>query len=138
MTVDGPIIHVLIGVSTPRYQALRAAKQPQPQPITVPMLVDTGSSGCCVNQGLLAPLGLVPTGSIPMHTPTTGGAPVACDQYDISMMIPHPQTPFFVPIIAVIECRPLPGAIKGLIGRDFLSRCLFLYQGQLQGFSLAF
>src|SRR5688500_13540674 len=98
MTADGPIIHVVIGVSNPRFHALRAAGQTPPPPISLAMLIDTGSSGCCVNQGLLAPLGLAPSGKISMHTPTTGGNPITCDQYDVSIMIPHPQTPFFLPI----------------------------------------
>ena len=138
MTADGPIINVLVGVSNLRFQALLAANQPQPQPITVPMLIDSGSSRCCVDQGVLAPLGLRPIGNVTMHTATTGGSSVSCDQYDVSLMIQHLQSPFFVPIIRVVECRPLGGTIQGLLGRDFLSRCLFLFQGEIQAFSLAF
>jgi hypothetical protein len=138
MTADCAIIQVLIGVNNARFQALRAVNQPQPPPITVPMLVDTGSSGCCVGQGILAPLGLAPTGRISLHTATTGGNPVACDQYDVSLMIQHPQSPLFLPFMPVVECELHSGVVQGLLGRDFLKRCMLVYQGEIQAFSLAF
>jgi hypothetical protein len=138
MTPDGPVVDAFIGVSAPRMAMLQAAKQPIPNVIPLRMLIDTGASGCCVNAGLLAPLGLSPSGSIAVHTPTTGGAPVNCNQYDVGIMIPHQQSPFVIPAIPVTECSPLFGNIQGLIGRDILSICMFLFYGPVQGFSLAF
>src|SRR5262245_58356927 len=102
------------------------------------MLIDTGSSRCCVSQGLLAPLSLAPISRIPLHTPSTGGAPIACDLYEVSFMIQHPQSPLFLPIMPVVECCPLTGGAQGLLGRDFLKRCQLVYQGEIQAFSLAF
>jgi hypothetical protein len=138
MTGDRPIIPVLVGVSNLRFQVLRAANQPQPQPINVSMLVDTGSSRCCITPGLLAPLGLTSIGKIPLHTPSTGGAPVSCDLYEVSFMIPHPHSPLFLPVMPIVECCPLSGPVQGLLGRDFLKRCLLVYEGQAQTFALAF
>jgi hypothetical protein len=138
MTADGPVVDALIGVSAARMAMLQATKQPIPNAVPIRMLIDTGASGCCVNAGLLSPLGLNPTGIIAVHTPTTGGAPVNCNQFDVGILIPHPQSPFFVPVIPVMECQPLFGNIQGLLGRDVLSICQFIYIGPVQGFSLAF
>jgi hypothetical protein len=138
MTADGPILDAIISVSMPRYQALQNAGSPIPQPIQLRMLLDTGASGCCINTGMLAPLGLTPSGTIQVHTPTTGNTPVQCNQFDVSLVIAHPVNPFFMPIMPITECRPLMGNIQGLIGRDVLSRCMLVYYGQMQGFSLAF
>lgn len=138
LTAEGPIIDVLIGVSEPRAAALRAAGQAVPQPIRLRMLLDTGASGTCVQSGLLGPLGLVQSGQVSLQTPSTGTTPIQCPQFDVSITLLHPDLSFILGVVPIIECQPLGGTIQGLIGRDVLAHCLFLYHGHVRGFSLAF
>src|SRR4051812_33831012 len=85
----GPLIAVMVGVSTARFQALTGAGQTPPPAATGMFLIDTGASCTCVDPDLLSNLGLQPTGTAGIRTPSTqGGAPHYCDQYDVSLFIP--------------------------------------------------
>lgn len=138
ITAEGAVIEVAVGVSQPRAAALQAANQPIPQPISLRLLVDTGASNTSVQSGLLSPLGLTPTGSISLHTPSTGANPVACDQYDVSVVFG--MTPFSLgfPTVSIIECQPLIGTIQGLLGRDILNHGVLSYNSLLQSVTISF
>jgi hypothetical protein len=135
---EGPIVTLLIGVSLARAGALQAANQPVPAPVQIRALIDTGASCTCLAAGALSPLSLVPTGTTQMTTPSTGQTPVQCSQYDVSLTIAHPHLNLTIPAMPIVECQPLGGTIQGLLGRDFLSLCLFVYDGPGQRFSLAY
>jgi hypothetical protein len=79
---------------------------------------------------LLTPLQLQPTGVIQVHTPSTNGAPVSCNQYDVQLAIGSPNgAPFNIDALPVTESNLAGQGILGLIGRDVLSRCTFIYNG---------
>jgi hypothetical protein len=101
-------------------------------------LVDTGASCTCIVAGVLAPLGLVATGTVPISTPSTGTTPATCNQYDVSMAIIHPALNLLFGAIPIVECQPLAGPYHGLLGRDLLRHCLLVYDGNAERFSLAF
>jgi hypothetical protein len=81
--VEGPIIKVGINVSSPRAQAMRAARLAVPPMIVIDALIDTGASCTVVDSGVIKKLGLVATGTVPILTPSTGVTPHSCNQYDI-------------------------------------------------------
>jgi predicted aspartyl protease len=130
---DGPTIDVAIGVSIHRASALRANNQNPPQPVIARALIDTGASGTVIDRSLSALLGLVPTGTVSVHTPSTQGVPYTCNQYDISLSFvqPTPQSAHhsIAMTMAVIETDFAGQNIRALIGRDVLSRCLLFYHG---------
>jgi hypothetical protein len=99
-------------------------------------LIDTGASSTCVVAGVLQPLGLAPTGTIPMTTPSSGPNPVICNQYDAGVFLMHPTLTLGLDAMPIIECQPLGGTIQALLGRDFLVHCLFVYDGQSQRFTI--
>jgi len=134
----GPILDLLVGVSVPRAAALQRAGQPVPQAVRVRGLVDTGASGTCVDPGCLSSLGLSPTGQSPIHTPSTEGTPVLCDQYDVSLVLLHPRLQFTLHALPVIASSLSIQGIQALLGRDVLAACLFVYDGAAGIFSLAF
>jgi hypothetical protein len=134
----GPILDFLVGVSLPRAQALQRAGVALPSAVHIRGLIDTGASGTCVDPSCLEALGLAPTGQIPIHTPSTSGAPHLSDQYDISLVIVHPRLQLTLHALPVIASTLTPQGIQALIGRDVLTRCLFLYDGVMGIFSLAF
>jgi Aspartyl protease len=94
----GPLVQAAVGVSVPHRDALLAANKPVPNAVQGTFLIDTGASGTCVDPGLVAPLGLTPTGAVMMQTPSTGGTPFSCYQYDVMILIPGRQNdpPFFI------------------------------------------
>jgi hypothetical protein len=138
VTTEGPVVDLLVGVSIPRQNALRNAGLPVPSAIPIRAIVDTGASTTCIENHLIAPLGMAPTGTIHVHTPSTSGAPLQCDQYDVCLILPHPIYNGTIQIVPIIGCGILGGSIQGLLGRDVLAFCNFFYSGLDARFSLSF
>jgi hypothetical protein len=137
----GPILQALVSVSQPRAAALAAAGQPVPRAIPIRALVDTGASCTCVDPSVLTGLSLTPTGKVSLTTPSTGATPHDADQYDIGLIIPAATgTPPLVlqTIPAVSSYLIAAQGFHALIGRDILDRCLFVYNGDVRLFTLAF
>ncbi len=114
------------GVSHARRSALQAASLVVPNPIQIRGLVDTGAGGTSVDPSVLTSLGLTPTGSVTVNTPSTGSQPHTADQYDVSLAIPSSSpshAPLFVPNMPVL-CAELFAAqgFHALIGRDIPRR----------------
>ena len=135
----GPVIDVQIGVSTPRRIVLEQHNMAIPPNVPCRLLIDTGASGTCVDKGIIQALALTPSGSANIHTPSTGaGNAHACNQYDVGLLIPHPELSRIFPAIPVIESEFSHQGIDGLLGRDILGRCLFIYNGELGVYTLSF
>jgi hypothetical protein len=135
----GPILELFIGVSSPRADALKAAGQRVPPQVKVRALLDTGASCTGIDSAVLAALGVVSTGTTPLHTPsTTSGTPHVANQYDVSITLVHPLITRTFRAMPVIESHLAHQGIQALIGRDVLSLCLLTYDGVGQTFSLCF
>jgi hypothetical protein len=137
----GPLVTAFVGVSQARGQALVDAGQVVPAAIPVRALVDTGASCTCVDPTVLNGLGLTPTGSVPVHTPSTGAAPHMADQYDVSFAVPGAvvgHIPLIIPAVPVTAADLSAQRIEALIGRDILSNCIFHYNGTTGFLTLAF
>ena len=138
----GPILNAFVGVSEQRRQALQDAGLPVPPPVNVRALVDTGASCTCVDPSVLIALSLTPTGSVLIHTPSSGATPVIMEQYDASLLIPGADPthfPLILRTIPVVSAELL--ATQGfevLIGRDILQGCVLVYNGTMGFFTLAF
>lgn len=141
LTQEGPVITAAVTVSTPRRAALLSKGLPVPPARTVRALVDTGASCTCVDPAVLKALGLAPTGSVMVNTPSTGNVPHQVDQYDANIVIfaasnQMPYTPAPLPVVAV-ELFTQQG-IHVLIGRDVLAGCVLHYNGSQGVFTLAY
>ena len=135
----GPLLDVEIGVSGPRRDALHKAGLAIPSNVAVRALIDTGASCTGIDKAIIAALQLVSKGPIPVHTPTTGQAPKSCEQYDIHLRLIHPKLSFTFAALPVIETDDLSvQGIQGLIGRDVLRSCIFIFNGENGTYSLAF
>ena len=139
---DGPIIEIFVGLSMPRVQAIQAAGLQAPTPILARALIDTGASGTVVDKRVIQNLGIAPTGSVPMHTPSTGSTPQICYQYDVSIWFFQPQMQpqyhLMAMTIPVVEADFSAQTIQALVGRDILERCLFHYNGSTSTISLSY
>jgi hypothetical protein len=135
----GPIIQVLIGVSSPRQQALTAAGIAIPAPVTGNFLIDTGASGTCVDPDLVKKLGIPPSGSISIQTPSTQGNPHQCSTYDVMLFIPSSASGgHFIEVMPVFETHLSGQGIDGLLGRDVLQNCVLIYNGTTNLFTLSY
>lgn len=104
-------------------------------------LIDTGASCTCVDPAKIAPLGLTPTGNIPILTPSTGSTPHFANQYDVALVIGGPtasSAPHVVDTVAITESHLAIQGIDALIGRDILKDCLLTYNGSTGLYTLAF
>lgn len=137
---SGPVIDLVIGVSSARAKALQASGMAIPQVQSVRALIDTGASSTCIDPSVMIALDLQPTGTVPMLTPSTGSIPVDAETYDVSLMIPAgTQTPLLVQNMPVSACVLFHGqGIYALLGRDVLSRCLLTYNGDINVFTIAY
>jgi len=139
---QGPIVDAFVVVSLGRASALTSANQTIPQPIRVRALIDTGASHTCVDPSVLTALGLTPTGTTTVVTPTTGLSSVTVNQYDVGLVIPSAQashSSFIRPTVAVSEHELVRRhGFHVLMGRDILADCLFIYDGQSGLFTLVF
>lgn len=109
-----------------------AANQQVPVGVPIRALLDTGASSTAIDPSVLATLGLTPTGSCMVNTPTTGATPQAADLYDVAFLIPAGKMspPLFNQTLAVMSCELLAAqGFHALIGRDILSQCVFVYNG---------
>lgn len=141
LSAQGPLISVLVGISVPREEAMRAAGQNIAAPIIGTFLIDTGASCTCCDIEFLKPLGLVPTGRMGIMTPSTAaGARHVCDQYDVSLFLTSGNHPggHLIQAIPVITTHLKTQGIEGLIGRDVLNGCTLIYHGESAFCSLSY
>lgn len=112
-----------------------------PEPVVVQALVDTRASCLCIDRSVLQKLGLGPTGSSLMSTPSTGATPATVDLYDVSFSIfsTQEEAPLSYRTIPAIETQLLESqGFHVLIGRDVLKHCMLVFDGRNGRFSLAF
>lgn len=137
-TASGPLIELSVGVSAQRRKAIEKAGMVVPPFRKARALIDTGASGTCIDPAILKPLGLTPTGTIHIHTPSTSGMPYVCEQFDVGLGIDHPKDPMVLLTVPVIATELAAQGIDALIGRDVLASCLLNYDGSAGAFTLAF
>lgn len=135
----GPVLDVHIGISSPRRLAMEHAKIEIPKPASCRLLIDTGASSTCVDSWIIKHLALTPSGVVNIHTPSTSAENThPCNQYDTSLIIPHSAINHIFQAIPVIESQFSHQGIDGLLGRDILKYCLFIYNGELGIYTLSF
>jgi len=137
----GPVVNAMISVSEGRRTALAAAGRAIPAHRAIRALVDTGASHTSIEPDVLANLGLTPTGTIEIVTPSTGSGTHTADTYDVDFAIYGDVTepPLLLTNLRVSTAELyLRQGIHALIGRDVLSKCVLVYNGAPNTFTLAF
>lgn len=142
---QGPLISVYIGVSSAKQAELQRQNQPVPAWQAATLLIDTGASNTNICCHVMQTLGIQPTGSIAVHTPSTGTAPVGMPVYDVNIYIPMQSR-----LSSLAGLAPTPGSLhtisnlpiieadfsgqqgmQGLLGRDVLQRASLSYHGHI-------
>lgn len=135
------MVSAFVGVSQARSVALQAKNLAIPQPIPIRGLIDTGATETCIDPSVVSALGLTPTGTALVNTPSTGNNPHQTYQYDVSLIVPPvlaTHSPLLIPNLAVIDAQLASFGIQALIGRDVLSECYLTYDGIGGIFCLAY
>ena len=137
---SGPVINAGVAVSDQRAKALKKAGRSPPAIRPIKALIDTGASATCIDPSVMSALGLNPTGTAKIFTPSSGHTAVEHDQYDVGILIQarSSQVPLHIGTVGVISAQLKFQGIDALIGRDILSQCILQYNGSVGQFSLAF
>ena len=140
IAAGGPLLIAVVNISFPRLQALTSAGIAAPGPATGTFLIDTGASCTVVDPELVKGLGLQPTGRVGISTPSTAGGIHHCDQFDVSIFIPGGPSAggHLIPALPVVATHLRSQGIDGLIGRDVLKDCTFIYNGTAEMFSIGY
>lgn len=135
----GPVIDTVVGLSGPRTAAMTRAGLTIPPLVNCRLLIDTGSSYTFLDSSIIAKLGMEPNGIVDVRTLFAElGHEQECRQYDVSLTILHPETSRCFNAIPIVESRVAHPGIDGLLGRDVLDHCLFVYHGELRVYTLSF
>jgi predicted aspartyl protease len=139
---SGPLVNGGVLVSSGRKDALIAEGKEVPTIRVVRALIDTGASVTSIEPAVLGALGLTPTGTIEIVTPSTGQQVHTADTYDVDFVIggaSPEEIPLTIKNLRVCSAELfLKQGIHALIGRDILSRCILNYNGATNSFSLCF
>ena len=143
LSVDaaGPVVNAAVSVSEGRKAALLAQNLPVPPPRVIRALVDTGASFTSIEPAVLEALGLTPTGTIDIVTPSTGKDVHTTDTYDVDFVIGAgpDDLPLSITNLRIASSELyLKQGIHALIGRDVLKRCILIYNGEMNAISLCF
>jgi predicted aspartyl protease len=134
---EGALVDILVALSTPRIDALKAAGMGYPPPEKAKALIDTGASISSISSQIAKKLGLVPSGITSICSATTGSATQNCNLDDVCLaFVPQPIKVLGV-TIPVIEVDVFTPGVDVLLGRDMLRQCLVIYDGQRSTFILA-
>ncbi len=135
LTPDGPVLKLGVAVDLPLSQALRSQNRPVPNPVAATLLIDTGASHTNIDSRILSQLPLQPRNQVEVHTPSTNGVPVYCNQYSVALIgLPL----ILVPAILVTGASFQGQNIDGLLGRDVLGGCVLTYNGPGKHFILSY
>jgi hypothetical protein len=137
---NGPCVRVQIEVSNVLAQALQTANQPIPVPVEGIAIIDTGASITSCDASVIARLGINPNGVAAVGT---AGGPQHLSTYQARFSFPGAPLPAFEhPRVlganlsgqSILNQEP----VIALIGRDVLSRSVFVYNGSAGVWSLSF
>lgn len=134
---DGLFVRCRIGPSRRRALELAKVSRPVSGPIDLRAILDTGASCTCVDSALIARLGLTPTGAVELHTPSTGGTPHRCEQYDVSLSVLFEKETHTFAAVPVVACDFSGQGIDALIGRDLLGSFHLMVNGPYNFFTLS-
>lgn len=138
LSANGSLLDLAVSISKPRQVALQKAGKTIPSPAKMRGLIDTGASCTCIDPEIIKSLNLAPTGVTSIATPSTGKNAHICNQFDVSIKLVHPSHVYTISVLPIIETHLSHLGFDALIGRDVLSRCLLVYNGPNNTYTLAF
>jgi hypothetical protein len=134
---DGALIWIAIGLSRPQAEARSAAGLSEIHPAVVSALIDTGASMTLIDDVLARRLELNRTGEIEVRS-TAAADPAILNTYAVLLQFAQPTKASVSEALQVAGGRPPIEGVGALLGRDVLSRCVFIYNGPASQFTLSY
>jgi len=136
LQLGGAAISVEIAVPSALAESLAERGEPLPEPRLGQALIDTGASLTAVDEEVLKALGLQPTGQIRLATPCQANVPASI--YPVRMSFPKTTISVVGDGLAVAGVTLRHQGYVALLGRNFLARAVFTYNGPGGFFTVAF
>ncbi len=137
LQTQGPVIEVQVETPNLLAQYLKNKGKTVPGPTKGMALIDSGATISCVDSDVIRRLGVKPIG---VTTVLTAGGPKRQNCYPARFSFPQQKMYFeFSRVMgADLKGQSIMGKdLVALLGRDVLSRCLFIYNGPNATFTLA-
>jgi len=134
----GAVLQVEVNLPQPLIELLSQQGQPIPAPSTGMALIDTGATMTCVNEDVLAALGINPVGLVSLGT---AAGPVQRPLFPARLGFPEPKLVVDLSRVVAVDLRgqTVQGmSLIALVGRDILRFCQFIYDGSGGFFTLSF
>lgn len=134
---NGPILDVSISIPQALADLYARQRTPLPSPITGIALIDTGATRSCVHGPIMRNLGVNPIGVV---TSGTAAGPSPHNLFPAHFTFPAAGIDLdFSAVVGVdLTGQIINGQqLMALIGRDVLSRGIFVYNGPLGAFTFA-
>lgn len=138
LAAAGPLLEVEVNIPQPLINLLSSQNKPIPSPKPGLSLIDTGASRTCVELTILSGLGINPIG---IGNVGTASGTTPCQLFPARLSFPALRLSVdFGSVLSVnLQGQTIDGnPLIALIGRDILSRGLFIYSGNGGFFTLAF
>jgi len=120
----GPVVDIAVATHPDLLEHLKESGQSIPTPVRALAMIDTGATSTIVKPEIIESLGINPIGEKRISTPSC--TDFSCNQYQATILFPNRVA---IHISSILEA-PLTGqSIQCLIGRDILSRVVFIYNG---------
>ncbi len=132
----GPVVDVEIRVSQHLVARLMSQKQPVPPPVRAHVVIDTGATFCAFTPRVFQALGIEPYDVVPICTTST--AHEERNQYWIDLSLEHSQGHRRFNDLQAIESNFTATGLDGILGRNFLRRVIFTYDGRMNRYVLEF
>jgi hypothetical protein len=138
---DGVFLDIEVGWSHGMAKKARSAFRPVPPPLLIAAMIDTGAEITCIDSAIIQQLGLQFGGISLTNVPAQSGLSISTTN-DVSLIIRHPSGDtgkhFQIGNLTILELNLSALTCQALIGRDVLTACRFLYDGQRNRFLLKY
>lgn len=132
--VEGPLIEMKVMQSPQLVAELKKAGLNFAAPCIINALIGTDASSLAIDTTILQSLGIKPTGTVKVHTPSTQGDGEEMCQYDIHVVIGEGQSYPLTMVLPAIGVAIANQGFCALIGREILNHCVLTYDGPKQKF----
>lgn len=133
----GAVLAVEVNLPQPLIEFLGEQGKAIPAPSAGTALIDTGASMTCVDESVLATLGINPTGLVSLGT---AAGPVERPLFPARIAFPEPKLVVDLSRVVAVDLRGQTidsSPLIALVGRDILHHCQFMYDGSGGFFTLS-
>ena len=130
VTAQGILVDGLfVNASLPRLTSLKQDGNSIPDMQEIKGLIDTGATTSCLDTGVIARLGLSPTGFVGVHTSFSGDQPEIVGLFDVSIWLGSPKVHALAMTLPVLRADLSKQTVQCLIGMDVLRKCILHIDG---------